>query len=328
MAADDHDAHGHDHDHDHDHVHAPGHAPGHAHAHGHAHVPTDFGPRFILGIALNAGFVGVEVVAGLLSDSVALLADAGHNLSDVLGLVVAYGATRLAARPPSGRFTYGLKGSSILAALFNAMFLLVAVGALSYEAVRRFFDPAPVEAGVVAAVAAVGVAINLATAMLFYSGRSDLNIRGAFLHMAADAAVSVGVGVAGLAILLTGRMWLDPLTSLLVNAVIVAGTWSLLRESVCMSLSAAPEGVDLKALRAWLAARPGVASLHDLHVWPVSTSETAMTAHLLMPAGHPGDAFLTATAAELERRFGVGHATLQIETDPATVCALAPDEVV
>ncbi|WP_395696787.1 cation diffusion facilitator family transporter [Methylocella sp.] len=314
------------HDHDHDCCGGHGHAHGHSHAPGHAHTPTDFGRRFLIGIVLNAGFVVVELGFGLLSDSVALIADAGHNLSDVLGLLVAWGGAALAARPPRGRFTYGFKGATILAALFNAVFLLVAVGALSLEAVRRFFEPAPVEAGVMVGVALAGILVNGATAALFFSGRADLNMRGAFLHMAADAAISAGVVVAGLLILATGLLWLDPLTSLLINAVIVAGTWSLLRESAFMSLAAAPQGVDLAAVRAFLASRPGVAGLHDMHVWPMSTSETALTAHLLTPAGHPGDAFLMETARELDARFGVGHVTLQVETDSRTPCALAPDD--
>ena len=318
-------AHDHDHDHAHsDHAHSPGHS--HAGAHSHAHAPKDFGRQFLIGVALNAGFVVVEFGFGVMSDSVALIADAGHNLSDVLGLLVAWGGATLAAKPPRGRFTYGFKGATILAALFNAVFLLVAVGALSYEAARRFFDPAPVDAGVMIGVALAGILVNGATAALFFSGRGDLNVRGAFLHMAADAAVSAGVVLAGLVILGTGLVWLDPLTSLLINALIVAGTWSLLRESAFMSLAAAPQGVDLEGVRAFLASRPGVAGLHDMHVWPMSTSETALTAHLLTPAGHPGDAFLMETARELEARFGVGHVTLQVETDPATPCALFADD--
>ncbi|PNG26676.1 cation diffusion facilitator family transporter [Methylocella silvestris] len=316
------DAHGDPH---HDHSH--GHADGHSHAH--VHAPTNFGPRFIIGIGLNIVIVVLELVYGLISHSVALIADAGHNLSDVLGLCVAYVAIMLAARPPSGRFTYGLKGSSILAALFNAMFLLVATGALSYEAIRRFFDPEPVAAGTMMAVAAIGMVINAATAALFVSGQGDdLNIRGAFLHMAADAAVSAGVVLAGLLILVTGQLWLDPLMSLVINAVIILGTWGLLRESVVMSLAAAPKGVAVGDVRGFLAGLPGVASVHDLHIWSMSTSEIALTGHLVTPGGHPGDAFLMDTAHHLNERFRICHVTLQIETDETTACALAPEEVV
>lgn len=327
MHSHDQDAHGRDHDHGHAHEHS--HERGHEHGFGHSHAPKNFGPRFIIGIALNVGIVVLELVFGLLSDSVALIADAGHNLSDVLGLVIAYAASILAARPPSPRFTYGLKGSSILAALFNAVFLLVAVGALSYEAARRFFEPAPVEAGTMMWVAAVCMLVNAATAALFFSGgRQDLNIRGAYLHMAADAGVSAGVIVAGLLILVTGWLWVDPLMSLAINAVIVFGTYGLLRDSVAMSLAAAPRDVGVDDVRRYLAELPGVAAMHDLHVWSMSTSETALTAHLLMPGGHPGDEFLMQAAQTLSRRFRIGHATLQIETDAATLCALAPDEVV
>ncbi len=312
---------------------------GHSHHHGddshdhpghsHSHAPASFGGRFLIGIALNLLIVALELVYGIISDSVALIADAGHNLSDVLGLGVAYAATILAARAPSPRFTYGLKGAPILAALFNAVFLLLAIGALSYEAIRRFFDPQPVAAGTMMAVAAIGMLINAATAAMFASGgKTDLNVRGAFLHMAADAGVSAGVILAGLLILLTGQLWLDPLTSLLINAVIIAGTWGLLREAVAMSLAAVPAGIAPAEVRDYLSSLPGVAALHDLHIWSMSTSDVALTGHLVMPAGHPGDAFLMETAEALRQRYQIGHVTLQIETDEATVCALAPDHIV
>lgn len=301
----------------------------HAHSHTHAHAPPDLGPRFLIGIALNVLIVGLEFFYGLVSGSVALIADAGHNLADVLGLGVAFAAIVASARAPSERFTYGLKGSSILAALFNAVFLLLVTGALSYEAIRRFFDPEPVAAGTMMIVAAIGMVINAITAALFASGRKDdLNVRGAFLHMAADAGVSAGVVVAGLLILLTGQLWLDPLMSLIINAVIIAGAWSLLRESVAMSLGAVPPGIAAADVRRFLTEQPGVAALHDLHIWSMSTSEISLTAHLLMPAGHPGDAFLMETAQRLRERYRIGHVTLQVETDAATICALAPDEVV
>lgn len=308
---------------------AHGHEHGHAHTHGHTHAPTNFGPRFIIGIGLNIIIVGLEFVYGVISGSVALIADAGHNLSDVLGLGVAFAAVVLSAREPSARFTYGLKGSSILAALFNAAFLLIVTGALSFEAIRRLFAPEPVAAKTMMVIAAIGIVINALTAALFASGRkNDLNVRGAFLHMAADAAVSAGVVVAGLLILLTGQLWLDPLMSLIINGVIVAGAWGLLRESLHMSLGAVPVGIASADVRRFLTGLPGVSSLHDLHIWSISTSDICLTGHLLMPAGHPGDAFLMETAEGLRQRFRIAHVTLQIETDEATICALAPDEVV
>ncbi|BCM83992.1 cation diffusion facilitator family transporter [Methylobacterium indicum] len=323
--AHDHHDHGHDHGQDHDHAH--GH--GHHHGPGHVHAPASFGRAFAIGIALNTGFVLIEGGYGFLTDSVALLADAGHNLSDVLGLVVAWAAATLGQRRPTARFTYGLRSSSILAALFNAVFLLVAVGAIALEAVQRFSAPAPVPGLTVTIVALVGIAVNGITAWLFASGRKgDLNIRGAYLHMLADAAVSAGVVVAGLVILWTGWTWVDPLTSLVIVAVIVAGTWGLLRDSVVLSLDAVPPGLDPADVRRCLAERPGVSEVHDLHVWPMSTTETALTAHLVMPAGHPGNAFLNDCAATLRRRFGIAHVTLQVELAGGPACALAPDHVV
>lgn len=312
-------SHAHDHsDHDHSHGH-----------HSHSHAPADFGKAFAIGIALNTGFVLIEAAFGVLSNSMALIADAGHNLSDVLGLLAAWGASALAKRPPSPRFTYGLRGSSILAALFNAIFLLVATGAIAWEAALRLFDPQPVAGPTVMVVAAIGIAINGFTAWLFASGRKDdLNIRGAYLHMAADAAVSAGVVIAGLIIYLTGWLWLDPAVSLVIAAVIVIGTWELLRDSVAMSLAAVPAAIDPDAVRATLAALPGVGSVHDLHIWSMSTNEVALTAHLVTPQGHPGDSFLREVAAELKARHGIGHATLQIEIDANCACALAPDHVV
>jgi cobalt-zinc-cadmium efflux system protein len=310
-------AHVHEHD-DHDH---------HGRAHGHA--AASFGMAFAVGIGLNLTFVAVEFVYGVLANSVALMADAGHNLSDVLGLVIAWIASVLTRRAPSSRYTYGLGGSSILAALFNAVLLLLAVGAIAWEAVLRLFHPEPVASGTVMTVAAVGIVVNGVTAALFASGRKgDLNIRGAFLHMVADAAVSAGVVVAALVILYTGWFWLDPLASLVIVGVIVWGTWSLLRDSLAMSVDAVPASIDPQAVRSYLASCAGVTAVHDLHIWPLSTTESALTAHLVFPGGHPGDEFLAVAASELRQRFGIGHTTLQIEISEETACHLAPDHVV
>jgi cobalt-zinc-cadmium efflux system protein len=321
--------HGHS-DHDHsdrdprqdrrDHHHA-GHAP--------ALAPAQFGAAFAIGTALNLGFVVIEAAYGVLGNSVALLADAGHNLGDVLGLIVAWAASVLVQRAPSARYTYGLRGSSILAALFNAVVLLLTVGAISWEAIQRFWRTEPVAGGTVMIVAAIGIVINGVTAWLFASGRdSDINLRAAFAHMAADAIVAAGVMVAGLVILLTGWLLLDPLASLAINAVIVWGTWGLLRDTVAMSLAAVPGRIDPAEVRAFLESRPGVAAIHDLHIWPMSTTETALTCHMVMPSGHPGDAFLRDLAAGLAARFKIGHPTLQVETDLDSACALASDDVV
>ncbi|KQM67520.1 cobalt transporter [Sphingomonas sp. Leaf17] len=313
--------------HDH-HAHGHGHGQGHTHAggHGHAHAPASFGRAFAIGIALNIAFVLVEGGAGLWTGSVALLADAGHNLSDVLGLAVAWGGAALARSAPSKRFTYGLKGSTILAALLNALLLLVALGAILLEAIQRFADPAPVAGLTVSAVAAIGIAVNAITAMLFASGRKgDVNIRGAYLHMVSDAAVSAGVVVAGLLIWKTGLGWIDPVVSIVIAVLIFWQTWGLLRETVEMALGAVPRAVDYDAVDAALAALPGVTRAHHIHIWPMSTTETVLTAHLAMPAGHPGDAFLDSVQAMLRDRFAIGHATLQVEVgsqhcDPQT-CA-------
>jgi len=312
-----------DHHHDHD-----DHAHDHSH-HGHSHAPADFGRAFVIGITLNVAFVVIEALYGFLANSTALLADAGHNLSDVLGLAAAWVAAILAKRAPTERYTYGLRNTSILAALFNAVLLLIASGAIMLEAVQRLFTPEPVKSLTIIVVAAIGIAVNGFTAWLFASGhKQDINIRGAYLHMAADAAISAGVVVAGLIIMLTGWLWLDPLTSLALVAVIVWGTWSLLRDSTAMSMAAVPSGIEPAAVRQFLSTRPGVASIHDLHIWPMSTTETALTAHLVTPAGHPGDAFLMEICQELLERFGIGHTTLQIEISEQTHCSLAPDHVV
>lgn len=312
--------HAHDHEHDHD----------HQHGHGHAHAPKDFGKAFAIGVFLNTGFVIVEAVYGILSNSLALLTDAGHNLSDVMGLLLAWAASLLAKRQPSARFTYGLRSTSILAALLNAAVLLVATGAIGWEAISRFSQPAPVQGATVIAVGAVGVVINTATALMFMSGREgDLNIRAAFLHMVADAAITLGVVLSGFAIVYTGWQWLDAATSLAVALLVIAGTWGLLRDSVNLALHAVPSGIDPARVRDYLVAIPGVAEVHDLHIWGMSTTETALTAHLVFPAGYPGDAVHSDIARELEQRFHIHHVTIQVETgDHAHPCALAPAHVV
>jgi cobalt-zinc-cadmium efflux system protein len=300
--------------------HGHSHGDGHGHAH-HIHVPATFDRAFAIGIALNLAFVAAEGGAGLWAGSVALLADAGHNLSDVLGLAVAWGGAVLARRAPSKRFTYGLKGSTILAALANALLLLVVVGAIVLEAVERLRDTGHAQAapgGLVAAIAAAGVVVNGATAWLFARGRNgDVNVRGAYLHMASDALVSAGVVVAGAAIWWTEAAWIDPAVSLLIAALIVGQTWGLLRETVEMVLAAVPRGIDYDRVAAALAELPGVARVHDLHIWPMSTTEPVLTAHLVMPAGSPGDVFLQAAQDMLHHRFGIGHATLQVERGDA-----------
>ncbi|MCB5426184.1 cation diffusion facilitator family transporter [Altererythrobacter sp. CC-YST694] len=307
--------HSHNHSHSPLHGHASGHSHGHAPGHGHSHAPADFGRAFAIGVVLNSIFVAVEAIYGFFSGSMALVADAGHNLSDVLSLLIAWAASIMAARPASARFTWGFKSSSILAALANAGLLLVAIGAILIETLRRFVEPAEVQGTTMIVVAGIGVVINTATALLFMRGRKhDINIRGAFLHMAADALVSVGVVMAGILIVLTGKSWIDPLTSLVIVAVIAWGTWGLLKDSVKMGLLAVPDRIDEAEVRGWLASLPGVSAVHDLHIWPMSTTETAFTAHLVMPSGHPGDAFLNEIAHELDERWHIHHATVQVET--------------
>lgn len=318
---------GHDHDHDHGHGH---HDHGHDHSHGHSHAPKDFGKAFAVGIFLNTGFVIVEAVYGILSNSLALLTDAGHNLGDVMGLLLAWGASVLANRQPSVRFTYGLRSTTILAALVNAAVLLIVTGGIGWEAISRLTRPMPVEGNTVIAVALVGVVINTATALMFMSGRKgDLNVRGAFLHMAADAAITLGVVLSGIAIVFTGWLWLDPATSLVVALLVIAGTWGLLRDSVNLALHAVPAGIDAANVQAYLESVTGVAEVHDLHIWGMSTTETALTAHLVFPGGYPGDALRSDMARELRQRFRIEHATIQIETgDAAHPCELAPPHVV
>jgi cobalt-zinc-cadmium efflux system protein len=303
-----------------------------AHDNDHAahHAPANFNKAFAIGIGLNTGYVLFEVIFGILGHSLALLADAGHNLSDVLGLLLAWGAGAMTRSMPTKRRTYGLRGTSILAALFNAIFLLVSVGAIVWEAIRRFNTPADVAARTVIWVSLLGIAINTLTALMFMSGRKgDLNIRGAFSHMAADAVISAGVVVAGIAILWTGWHWIDPAVSLLISAVIVWGTWDLLRESVNLALQAVPENIEPEEVERFLMQLPGIERVHDLHIWAMSTTETALTAHLVKPDGKLDDLLLDQTQQELHDRFGIEHMTLQLEcgnTDHS--CSQEPKHVV
>ena len=311
----------HDQDHGHAHDHA-GHDPhGHGHAHGHHHGPVDTGDwRYAVGLIVNLAFVGIEFGAGVYSGSTALMADAGHNLSDVLGLAMAGGAAWLARRAAGPGKTYGYGKATVLAALANALLLIFACGAIAIEAVRRLADPAPVMSGLIMGVAAVGFVINLGTALLFMRDQhSDLNARGAYLHMMADAAVSIGVVLAGAAILFTGWSIIDPLVSLVIVGVILWGTWGLLRDSVNLALDSAPRGVDVEAVRAALASLPGVTAVHDLHVWGLSTTATALTAHLCHDRGD-GTALLGEAQSVLRARFGIRHSTLQLEAEPLPDC--------
>jgi cobalt-zinc-cadmium efflux system protein len=297
------------------------------HIHDDAH--PNYGRAFAIGIGVNLAYLVGEAVAGIVSGSLALLADAGHNLGDVLGLSLSWGAALLSRRQPSGRFTYGLRSSSILAGLANAVILLVVTGGIAWEALWRVGHPVPVASGIMIGVAAVGIFVNGGTALLFASGTGDLNVKSAFLHLAADALVTAGVVAAGVAIALTGWLWLDPAVSIVVSAVIIIGTWSLVKSAIGLALDAVPEGIDAAAVRAHLLGTPGVTALHDLHIWGMSTTETALTCHLVMPAGHPGDAMLNGIAQQLDHRFGIHHATIQIElADTEEACVLTPEHVV
>lgn len=314
----------------HDHAH---HGDHHGHEHGssgHSHAPTSFGRAFAIGTALNAGYVAAQVFYGLAAHSVALLADAVHNLGDVLGLLLAWGAAFLATRRPTADRTYGWRRGTILASLVNAIVLLLSCGAIAAEAVGRFGDPQPVAGNTVIWVAAIGIAINGATALMFMRGREgDLNVKGAFLHMAADAAVSAGVVVAGLLIQLTGWLWLDPATSLAIVGVITIGTWGLLRDSVNLAMDAVPRGMDPVKIETVLRALPGVVEIHDLHVWGLSTTETALTAHLVRDGSGDPDGLIEQACDLLRDEFGIGHATLQLETAvSAEACELRPETVV
>lgn len=297
----------------------------HGHHHGHSHTPANYGFAFGVGIILNTIFIIVEVVYGILGDSLALLADAGHNISDVLGLVIAWVAVWLGKKAPTDKRTYGFKRSSILSALFNAVFLLVAIGAIAWEAIHRFSSPQPVAGKTVIIVAIIGIVINTITALLFMSGRkNDLNIRGAFMHMAADAVVSLGVVIAGFIILWTGWQWLDPMVSLGISIVILFGTWGLLKESINLSMDAVPEGIDINQIKDYLMKIPTITEVHDLHVWGMSTTESALTVHLIRSEIDDNDELLQKLTKELHDQFGIEHATIQIEKGTFS-CSLQPE---
>lgn len=296
----------------------------------HHHAPSNYNRAFAIGVILNVAYILLETGAGLYANSLALLADAGHNLSDVLGLLLAWGAHVLSAVQPSKRRTYGLRGSSILAALANGLLLLVVTGGIAWEAIRRFGEPADVGGPIVIWIAAAGVIVNAVTAMFFFGGsKDDLNIRGAYLHMAADAAVSLGVVIGGVLISVFGWLWIDPIISLVVAVVIFLGTWGLFRESLDLALHAVPKGIDLDEVRATLEGLPGVAAVHDLHVWAMSTTEPALTAHLVKPEVVDEDEFLFNASHELHCKFGIEHVTLQIERNvESPICQLAAADAV
>ncbi|MYM90836.1 cation diffusion facilitator family transporter [Rugamonas sp. FT82W] len=317
----DHEHHGHGHDHEHDHAPAKAKSCGHDHGHDHGHGghhhhhgdPNTMGRAFAVAIVLNTAFVAIEFFYGFLANSTALMADAGHNLSDVLGLMLAWGAAILAKRVPNGRYTYGLRSTSMLAALFNSMLLMAACGAIAWEAVQQLVHPEPVAGLTVSVVAGVGILVNGFSAWLFMSGsKDDINVRGAYLHMAADAAISLGVLVAGVIVRYTGWNWLDPLVSGVIVAIIVYSTWSLLKQAMRMMLAAVPDNLDHAEVEQFLRAQPGVTDVHDVHIWSMSTTENALTAQLVTPAGHPGDAAMDAISAQLKEQFSIDHSTLQV----------------
>jgi cobalt-zinc-cadmium efflux system protein len=306
------------------------HHPAHqTHEHRHRFAPARLNFVFAFGVGLNVAIVVLQAGYGLVAHSTALLADAGHNLGDVLSLLVAWGAASLAKLPPTERFTYGLRSTSIMAAVFNALFLLVVMGGIAWEAIRRFSEPVAVQGNIVMAVAGIAIVMNGISAWLFAPGRrGDINVRGAFLHMLSDALVSLGVVVAGGLIVLTGWSWIDPVATLVVVGVIVFGTWDLLKDSFQMALAAVPEGIDPGKVRLYLSELPGVRRVHDLHIWPLSTTQTALTCHLVMPDGHPGDLFTSRIAENLHAQFNIEHSTLQIEISEEADCRLASDEVI
>jgi cobalt-zinc-cadmium efflux system protein len=314
---------------EHAHEHAEG-DHGHTHGPGHSHAPKDFNRAFAIGVFLNSALVGAQVIYGFLAHSLALVADAGHNFADVLGLLLAWWAARLAKSIPTKQHTYGLRSASILAALTNAILLLVTMGAVAWEALQRLRHPEQVNGRIVIWVSLTAILVNGISAFLFFSGRKgDLNIRGAFLHLAADAGIALGVVLAGAAIVLTGKLWIDPVVSLAIVGIIVYGTWHLLKESMNLALLAVPAGIDAGAVRAYLADLPAVVDVHDLHIWGMSTTETALTVHLVMRPARVDDSFLVKAREELHQKFKIGHATIQIECGvPKCGCELAPAEKV
>jgi cobalt-zinc-cadmium efflux system protein len=310
--------------HQHSHSHHEHSHTGHHHSHHGHHAPPDYSRAFIIGLALNGGFVIAEFIFGLMAHSVSLIADAGHNLSDVLGLIISWVAILVSRRQPSSRHTYGWRKSSILATFLNAIFLLVVTGGIIWEAIQRLIQPATmVEGGIIIIVAAIGIAINTGTALLFASGRKgDMNISAVFLHMAADALVSFGVVLSGIAIIFTKWFWLDPAFSLVISALIIFSTWELLKDSFNLAIDGVPNDIDERVVRAYLSECQGVTQIHDLHIWNMSTVDTALTAHLVIPSGHD-DKFLAQVSQDLQNRFGIQHTTLQIESgDPEHPCVL------
>lgn len=318
----------HDHDHSHNEGHDHNHSQEHSHGLGHSHAPKDFNTAFAVGVVLNLGLVVAQVVYGLIAHSLALVADAGHNFADVLGLLLAWWASRLVKAPPTKEKTYGLGSASILSALANALFLLVTMGAVAWEAIIRIQKPSEVHGQLVIWVAALGIVVNGVSAALFYSGRKgDLNVRGAFLHLAADAGISLGVVLAGIAIVMTGKHWIDPVASLVITVIIIYSTWGLFRDALRLALQGVPPGIDITSVRRWLEACPGVAGVHDVHIWAMSTTQTALTAHLVKPDGALDDKMLHEICHEMEHRFQIQHVTVQWEQGKAA-CRQAPEEVV
>jgi cobalt-zinc-cadmium efflux system protein len=301
----------------------------HSHHHANGHGDKTYGRAFAIGITLNLAFVIVEVVYGVLSHSVALLADAGHNFGDVLGLGLSWGATALATLKPSKRRTFGFRRTTIVASVANALILLFVTGGLTWESARRLLSPEPAQGRTMIVVAILGAIVNGASALLFMRGKRDLNVRSAFLHLAADAVLALGVAVAGALILVTGWLWLDPAVSIALAVTILAGTWSLMRKSMNLVLDAVPEGIDPEEVRTLLGALPGVREVHDLHIWAMSTTETALTAHLVMPGNSCKPTFLADACKGLHDKFDIDHATLQVDPEEAPApCTLAPDDVV
>ncbi|CAI3950272.1 Co/Zn/Cd efflux system component (CzcD) [Commensalibacter communis] len=329
----DHSTHHHEHDHSHDDHHGcdgHSHTHSHSHAHGHHHVPKSFGTAFAVGITLNLIYVIAEAAWGFWGNSLALLADAGHNLSDILALACAWIAAILGQKKPTDNFTYGYRRTSILASLTNAVILLIVTGGIILEAIERIFHPAPVAGWTVIIVAAIGVVVNGVTAMMFASGhKEDLNIKGAFLHMAYDALLSLGVVITGIIILFTNFNLLDPIISLVVSIVIIMGTWSLLKDSVTLAVDGVPTNINRKNVEQYLRALPSIVDLHDLHIWAMSTTETALTVHLVSNVDHRLDDFLSVTSQQLKDQFKIGHTTIQIELQhEAEICLLAHAETV